>query len=500
MRRVSVFVVLGMMVASSLLAARARAEETPRAILEEGRSLYQAGDYAGAEAKFKAALDAQPRDYIALCLLGAAYLQQGKMDEAKQALDQCLEINPDYVPGLVNSGTWYLRKGQPDKAVEALGAAVEKGQGSGETYFNLGCAYLALKEPENAAAGESTKNAEKALESFTKAGELGVTGGELIYGRSLAKSALGDSEGALADAKAACEEGPGEVRYWTRLARLQVGGGNVKEAWEAVLAALKADPRDESAGVQLLRLLEEHSAEVLTYDGQQLQAMADAKPGCFYLEYGIGALKLAGKDLDGAAESFQKAVAAGTGAEQAQAQGRLGLVYLLQEKWDAAVHPLEESIKVYDTSAALHSNLALAMFHLAQWDRYESELNEVLRLDPGNLGALVSLGNFYAYRSEWDKAEEKYRLALAQRADDPDILGRIGRCQLGREDWDPAIETLQHATQLKTDSAELFFLLGAAYEGKGEWENALGAYKKVLEIDPNYQKAKDRIRILGGGG
>jgi tetratricopeptide (TPR) repeat protein len=474
--------------ASFVLVSIVWGQETPREALEAGRTLYLAGDYAGAEGKFRAALETQPRDYIALCLLGATYLQEGKMEEAKKALDSCLGINPDYVPGMVNMGAWCLRSGDAAKAVETLESALGKSQGTSEGYFNLGNAYFAL--------GQS----QKALDNLSRAGELGMQTAELSYAKSLAKSALGDAPGALAEAKAACEQGkPGEAKYWAHLSRLESEGGDIPGAWEAAIKALGIDPHNNAVGVQLLRLAEEHPTDATAEQAQALQTSAEANPGSYYLDYAVGAVNLEKKDLDGAATFFQKAVSENTGKEQGQAWARLGLVFLLQEKWEAAIHPLEESLKADNSVVGVHSNLALALFHLAQWDRYEQELNEVLQLDPKNVGALTSLGSLLAYRSEWDKAETQFRLALAQKGNDADLLGKIGHCQLGQKNWPGAIDTLTQAVAIEAKNAQLFYLLGVAYEGTGDWEKALGAYRKVLEIDPSNEGAKGRIQVLGGG-
>ena len=462
-------------------------QESPREMLEAGRALYVAGDYAGAEGKFRVALEAQPRDYIALCLLGATCLQQGKMDEAKAALDGCLEIHPDYVPVLVNLGAWHLKNGNPAQAVEVLETTVKEGHASIEAYFDLGSAYLALGQPQ------------KAMDNFSQAAQLGMKAAELNYANSLALGALGRLPEALTEAKSACDAAPGEARYWLRLGRLESESGNVTGAWDALTKALQLAPGQEAAGIELVRLVEANAAQ-LADRVQELEALDEANPGSFYLGYAIGALYLGKNDLAKAEVAFQKAVQEVGDKDQARASARLGLVYLLEENWQSAADALDKSIAADPSVAGVHSNLALALFHLGQWDRYEAELKKVLELEPGNVGAIASLGNLYAYRSEWDKAEEQYRLALEQKGTDADLLGKIGRCQLGKKDWQAAITTLQQAVQIKADSAQLFFLLGAGYEGWGEWEKALDAYKKALEIDPNHQGAKERILALGGGG
>jgi tetratricopeptide (TPR) repeat protein len=63
----------------------------------EGISLYQKGDYAQAEGKFREAIKADPSYADAYSMLGSALLDQGKEKEALTYAEKALKMNPNFM-------------------------------------------------------------------------------------------------------------------------------------------------------------------------------------------------------------------------------------------------------------------------------------------------------------------------------------------------------------------------------------------------------------------
>ena len=62
------------------------------------------------------------------------------------------------------------------------------------------------------------------------------------------------------------------------------------------------------------------------------------------------------------------------------------------------------------------------------------------------------------------------------------------------DQFEEAVEPLGKAAQLNPQDAKSWFYLGAAYRAaKRPWD-AEGAYKKVLEVDPNHKEAPDDLK------
>ena len=89
--------------------------------LGRGFALLHTGRYAEAITAFQHASEAAPRFGIAQMLLAAAYASDGRMDEARAAVQRLFELEPDYRVGNLDR----VAIGPPDK-VEAVKAALRK--------------------------------------------------------------------------------------------------------------------------------------------------------------------------------------------------------------------------------------------------------------------------------------------------------------------------------------------------------------------------------------
>jgi len=61
---------------------------------DEGFRLYSASNYVGAEAQFRIAISANPRQAIGYCNLGAALIAQRRYDEAVTSLQTAIALDP----------------------------------------------------------------------------------------------------------------------------------------------------------------------------------------------------------------------------------------------------------------------------------------------------------------------------------------------------------------------------------------------------------------------
>jgi len=61
---------------------------------DDGFRLFSASDYDGAERQFRRAIQADPKDAVAFCNLGAALIAQRRFDEAMAALHTAVVLDP----------------------------------------------------------------------------------------------------------------------------------------------------------------------------------------------------------------------------------------------------------------------------------------------------------------------------------------------------------------------------------------------------------------------
>ncbi len=110
---------------------------------------YQTGEMETAVAEFKAALEADPNDPDSHYQLGATYLQMAVSDsdptylqQAEAEFEQVLALAPGKPEALVGLGTLYLNQNKIAEAIELLEQAVQSNPEMREALFALGTAYF----------------------------------------------------------------------------------------------------------------------------------------------------------------------------------------------------------------------------------------------------------------------------------------------------------------------------------------------------------------------
>jgi len=142
--------------AAKAAAAQASTEPTEEQQLSsesdsaDGWRLWREGNYPDAEAKFKSAVAANPKNTAAWNGLGWAQFNQGKPMNAEKAFQKCVELDPNW------SGAWnglgYIAKGdgKTDEAIGYWRKAVEASPSATASLSGLAEAYMELKKPAEA--------------------------------------------------------------------------------------------------------------------------------------------------------------------------------------------------------------------------------------------------------------------------------------------------------------------------------------------------------------
>ncbi len=113
---------------------------------------HSAGRLPQAESIYKRILQADPRQPVALNLLGVIAHQVGKSDVAVDLITKALAIAPDYAEAHNNLGNELQSRGKLDEAVASYHRALELQPGYAEAHYNLGNALRAAGELDEAVA------------------------------------------------------------------------------------------------------------------------------------------------------------------------------------------------------------------------------------------------------------------------------------------------------------------------------------------------------------
>jgi tetratricopeptide (TPR) repeat protein len=176
------------------------------------------------------ALDLDPGHLQSHVATGDAHLKMGDLGEAQAAYFRALELRPAYPNGLDGLGRIYEAKSKDAKAIEQYKAAIASNRGYAQAYTHLGDLYLRQQRFE-----EAVMLLEEAV-SIRPDYAPGLNRLALAYGK------LGLDNQAVATIQRAIELEPKSANHPATLGELQLVKGFVASAEQSFREALKLDP------------------------------------------------------------------------------------------------------------------------------------------------------------------------------------------------------------------------------------------------------------------
>jgi cytochrome c-type biogenesis protein CcmH/NrfG len=125
------------------------------------------------------------------------------------------------------------------------------------------------------------------------------------------------------------------------------------------------------------------------------------------------------------------------------------------------------------------------------------KMEGLVKADPKNHDAWVSLGNDYFDSHQPQKAVDAYAKALALKPGNPDVLTDQGVMYRQLNQFDKAIANFQKASQLNPSHLQSLFNLGIVYASDlHQPDEAAKALNKVVVLAPNSEQANQARQLL----
>src|SRR5689334_464280 len=96
----------------------------PHPLMQRATRLHQAGHLPEAMQVYEAILEEKPDEFDALYGLGIARLQEGKLEQALEAIRAALRINRAFADGWCVEGMLLARLNRPEEALTCFNAAL----------------------------------------------------------------------------------------------------------------------------------------------------------------------------------------------------------------------------------------------------------------------------------------------------------------------------------------------------------------------------------------
>jgi len=455
---------------------------------ELGSVLGQGGDFQGAEAALRRAIELKPdlakaHYSLALTLIGNP---QGKMDWAG-AVTECreaLKYQPEFAPAMNLLGAGLAATGQPEAAIPVLQRAVQISPGLAEAHFNLGRA-LESRDRLEEAAGEY-RAAVAARDAYPEA--TSALGSLLLR--------MGKSAEAERELDKALRLNPDLTAAHYALARLLRGLNRTSEA--AVEFAETKDLTERPAnGIQSSqmsnRALELAGKGDLGGAAALLRQAIALKPDYGVPHYNLGLILADRGDLAGAQRELAKAISLLPGEPKPwfdlgrvlrRAKDDGGALEAIA--WAAKLSPSDAAIqsalasmqggagglgeaavrqpKVGSASDSAAGHRAFALELRAEGDDQGAagELLRSLALEPAATEARRSLAEAYARLGDNRRAVLEDYKVLRSVPDDVETRIALGKMLLAQGDAAEALEQLRTALRYRPGSAQAQAAIQAA--------------------------------------
>ena len=162
---------------------------------------------------------------------------------------------------------------------------------------------------------------------------------------------------------------------------------------------------------------------------------------------------------------------------------------------------MEKAEEMYQKTLRLDPNYLFAYYNLGvlyqkqrEWEKAANYYQEAVRLDPVYFNAYYNLGLVYQETGQYQKAIEAYEKAISSDSRHPHAYNNLGVAYWLKGEKEEAIRSFLKAVERGPDHVKAYYNLGNVYQEIGDYRKAIDAYQAVLNIDPAYREAKERLR------
>lgn len=466
-----------------------------------GDSLANLGWPAGAERSYQLAYGVEPTA-LRLAQVGAMQRQQGKLAEAEATEKRAVQRDPWFSLPHSNLAAIYRQMGRLDEALQAYEGSlwldptdratfrdavqlVKRQSGIPEA-LSYALSWLSLNTilpgPHDAAADLYAE-----ARQFQTAIDEWQFGRELVPVSSIYPEAIGNSyrqlnqfDQARAAYTAALVIDPQSQVARDGLNRLD--GRNQERAYEAG-PWLKALRRNPTAAQPFINL-----ADVYGRDGDWEKARATLlwanhlEPSNAAVYLSLGDL-YRGRGLWAEAQTAYEQTAALRPAD-GEAYRRLSEVQRAQGDVAAGAAALAQAVTLEPKAAetlVAQGNQALRAGQLGEARRYYSE---AIQLQPQNILAYLLLVDLLRNQNEMQAALDTLGDALVHGITDPAIYSTLAGLHLGLGRADAALDWYQAGVDANPLSAAAYVNLAQEYRRRADWDAAVENYQTALQLEP----------------
>lgn len=484
--------------------ARSAARMEAHELMDKGYSLTELGRAEEALDAYDEALALQPDYAWAWARKGRTLRLLARYPEALEAFEQAIEFSPDYGWAWNGKGIVLERMARYEDALGAYQRAAELKPHDVWPLYNQADILQSMGRYDDALPllDQALKVDPMHAHSWAKRGQIfrllnqdqdAVKAYEVALrfqpdygwasnGLGLALKALGRHQEALTAFQNAARDVPGEVWHWYNQVETLVDMGRYDDALAPAQRAVNVDPDHAYSWAKLAqvhRYLHRYDDALYAYD-----RALELSPGYGWAWNGKGIVLERLGQYEAALTCYDQA--AQVSPDDVWHWYNQGNTLLQLDRYEEALLPLKKAIEVRPDHARSWGRVGNVMRHLRRYEDAVPYLERALALDPDYAWAWNELG---IVRERLDQREAAYD--AYQRAADLDPgnpLYAYNRAELltAERRNSEALELLEEIAAAHPDYERAWAKLGQVYRRLRRHEDAVAAYSRALEIDPGY--------------
>ena len=336
----------------------------PDMFLVLSASYQEKGDAAGTERVLRKGLEANPKSVGLNLALANLYVRDKRLEDAIDALQRVLALDPDRPVHKLNLASLYWETGKEEKARELLGQVVSADKKNENGPLQVSAFYIAKKRYQDAesvlsAAAQKNPNSYKLR---LLAADIYANTGRVDQAVKILKEYPG------IDRKASS---PDVIEVKNALARIDVGRGEIEEAGKYVDEVLKESPKSIDA------------------------------------HFTKGNIFLAKREGANAVAEFRMVVNERPGA-LATAYVKMAEGHMLANEPDLALDVLQTGLKQDPKSREVLAAISRLYMLRKDYGRAEEPLKKALEANPNDGELMADLGDVFFARKDIGHAEAEY--------------------------------------------------------------------------------------------
>lgn len=156
----------------------------------------------------------------------------------------------------------------------------------------------------------------------------------------------------------------------------------------------------------------------------------------------------------------------------------------------------KKAAREYPAGVATLVAEAQRAFQGRRLDEAEKKLQQALVIDDRNVGLLADLAATHLEQNRLDAAEATLARAMAADGNDAEVLSLLGLLRFRQEKYDEALDVLSRSARLNPDNPLTQNYLGVTLSQKGQRGPAETAFRKAIQIEPNYAEAHYNLAVV----